>query len=170
MSSTTNTRVLGLDVGERRIGVAISGGAGLLATPYTTIQRRSQPQDIATIVRVAQEEMVGQIIVGVPLSLDGSVGPQAERTMAFFEALKAASPVPVKTWDERFSSAEAEQRLREAGISPSRNRGRLDASAAAVVLQAYLDTQHQTTTYPHLSVGMQRSKSPKVLGRRPPQL
>ena len=139
-------RVLGLDVGGRRIGLAISDGAGLLATPYSAIQRRSLEQDIAAIVGIVHEEEVGQIIVGLPLSLDGSVGPQAERTMAFYEALKAASPVPVKTWDERFSSAEAEQRLREAGISPSRNRGRLDASAAAVVLQAYLDAQRQTTT------------------------
>lgn len=138
------TRVLGLDVGERRIGVAISDGMGMLATPYEALQRRSLEQDIAAIVAVVQEEEVAQIIVGMPLSLDGSVGPQAKRTTAFYEALKAASPVPVKTWDERFSSVEAEHRLREAGVSPSRNRARLDASAAAVVLQAYLDAQCPT--------------------------
>ena len=64
--------------------------------------------------------------------------------MVFYAALKAASPVPVKTWDERFSSVEAGHRLREAGLSPSHHKGRLDASAAAVVLQAYLDAQRQT--------------------------
>ena len=128
-------------MGERRIGVAISDDAGLLATPYTAIERQSQEQAIATIVGIVEQEEVGQIIVGVPLSLDGSVGPQAERTMAFYEALKAASPVSVETWDERFSSVEAGHRLREAGVSHSRHPGRLDASAAAVVLQAYLDAQ-----------------------------
>ena len=138
-------RLLGLDIGERRIGVAISDDVGLLATPYTAIQRRSQPQDIVTILRVAQEEMVGQIIVGMPLSLDGSVGPQAERTMAFYEALKVASPVPVKTWDERFSTVEAERLLRQVGVSPSRNKARVDASAAAVILQGYLDAQRSST-------------------------
>lgn len=134
-------RVLGLDVGERRIGLAISDGAGMLATPYKAIRRRSLERDIAAITHIVQEEEVAQIIVGMPLSLDGSMGPQAERTMVFYEALKEASPVPVKTWDERFSSVEAEHRLREAGVSPSRNRARLDASAAAVILQGYLDTQ-----------------------------
>ena len=135
------TRVLGLDVGEKRIGLAISDGDGLLATPYSVIQRSGQEQPIATILKVAREEEVGLILVGMPLSLDGSMGPQAERTMAFCDTLKAASPVPVETWDERFSSVEAERLLQEAGFSPSRHRGRLDASAAAVILQGYLDAQ-----------------------------
>ncbi len=133
------TRILGLDVGERRIGLAIGDEVGLLATPFHTVQRRNLEQAIAEIISLVQKEEVGRIIVGVPLSLDGSMGPQANRTMAFFEALKAVSPVSIKTWDERFSSAEAEHRLREAGVSPSRNKGRVDASAAAVILQAYLD-------------------------------
>ena len=135
------TRVLGLDVGEKRIGLAISDGNGILATPYSVIQRRGQEQPIATILRVAHEEDVGLILVGMPLSLDGSMGPQAERTMGFCNALKAAGPLPVETWDERFSSVEAERLLREAGLSPSRHRGRVDATAAAVILQGYLDAQ-----------------------------
>lgn len=135
------TRVLGLDVGERRIGVAISDEAGLLATPYTAIDRQGQEQDIGTILGIVEQEDVGKIIVGLPLSLEGSVGPQAQRTVAFCEALKAASLVSVGTWDERFSSVEAGHLLREAGVSYSRHPGRLDASAAAVILQAYLDAQ-----------------------------
>ena len=144
-TAVRNTRVLGLDVGERRIGVAICDGAWLLATPYTAIQRRHQEKDIATIVQIVQEEEVGQVIVGLPLSLDGSVGPQATITLVFFEALKAACPVATDTWDERYSTAEAGQRLIEAGISPSRNKGRLDASAAAVILQSYLDSHRQAS-------------------------
>ena len=137
--TTTRTRLLCLDVGDRRIGVAI--GAGNLATPYTTIQRRSPEGDVAAIVQLAQREEVGRIIVGMPFSLDGSIGPQARLTQAFCETLKGASLVPVETWDERFSSTEAERLLREAGIPPSRNRDRLDASAAAVILQSYLDAR-----------------------------
>ncbi len=127
-------------MGERRIGVSICDDARLLATPYVAIQRRDQEKDIATIIKIVQEEEVGQVIVGLPLSLDGGVGPQAEVTLVFFKALEAACPVPTDTWDERYSTAEAEQRLIEAGVSPSRNRGRLDASAAAVILQSYLDS------------------------------
>ena len=133
------TRVLGLDVGEKRIGVAISGGAGLLATPYSTIERRNPLRAIAAILEVVHAEEVGRIVVGMPLSLNGSMGPQAKRTLGFCQALEAASPVPVETWDERFSSVEAERLLREAGVPPSRNRARVDASAAAVILQRYLD-------------------------------
>ena len=135
----SNTRLLGLDVGERRIGLAISDRNGSLATPFTAIERHGVDRDIAAILKLVRQEEVGTIVVGEPLSLDGSVGPQAKRTLVFYEALKAASPVPVETWDERFSTVEAERLLREAGVQPSRNRARLDASAAAVILQGYLD-------------------------------
>ena len=142
-SGEGKTRVLGLDLGGRRIGLAISDMNGSLATPYNAIERRGLERDIAAILKLVQQEEVGTIVVGEPLSLDGSVGPQAKRTLAFCEALKAASPVPVETWDERFSTAEAEQRLREAGVAPSRHRARLDAAAAAVILQGYLDAHRQ---------------------------
>ena len=145
LTETRNTRVLGLDVGEKRIGVAICDDARLLATPYGAIQRRDQEKDIAAIVKIVQEEEVGQVIVGLPLSLDGGIGPQAEVTLAFFKALEAACPVSTDTWDERYSTTEAEQRLMEAGVSPSRNRARLDASAAAVILQSYLDSHRQAS-------------------------
>jgi|TARA_B100001971_G_C17882991_1_gene379055 putative Holliday junction resolvase len=128
-------------VGERRIGLAISDPGGRLATPYSAIRRRDQQRDIAAVLKIAREEEITLIVVGMPWSLDGSVGPQAERTLAFCRALEASSHVPVEVWDERYSSVEAEHRLIEAGVSPSRNRGRVDASAAAVILQAYLDAR-----------------------------
>jgi putative Holliday junction resolvase len=134
-------RSLCLDIGEKRIGLAISDPRGRLATPYDAIRRRDQQRDITTVLQVAHEEEIALIVVGMPWSLDGSVGPQAERTLAFCRALEASSHVPVEMWDERYSSVEAEHRLIEAGVTPSRNRARVDASAAAVILQAYLDAQ-----------------------------
>ena len=135
-------RMLGLDVGERRIGVAICDYSGLLATPYTAIVRRNLKKDVETIVKIAAEEEAERIVVGMPFSLDGSEGYQAKKTRRFYEAVKdAATPMPVDVWDERFSSEEAERRLHEAGVTPSRNRGRLDAAAAAIILQSYLDSR-----------------------------
>ena len=138
-----NRRALALDVGQRRIGLAVSDPGGLLATPYTTITAKTPEKDIAAILTIARQEEIGLIVVGLPLSLDGTVGPQAQLTLDFCDALRAASYVPVETWDERFSTVEAEMRLREAGVAPSRDRARLDAAAAAVLLQSYLDA-HRT--------------------------
>ena len=135
-------RVLGLDVGERRIGVAICDYSGLLATPYTAIFRQNLKKDVETIVKIAAEEEAERIVVGMPFSLDGSEGHQAKKTRRFYEEVKdAVAPMPVDVWDERFSSEEAERRLHEAGVAPSRNRGRLDAAAAAIILQSYLDSR-----------------------------
>ena len=140
---TTKGRVLGLDVGQRRTGLAVSDSDGLLATPYTTITAKTPQKDIAAILAIAKEEEIGLIVVGLPLSLDGTVGPQAQLTLDFCDALRAASHLPVETWDERYSTVEAGTRLHEAGVAPSRNRARLDAAAAAVLLQSYLDAHRE---------------------------
>lgn len=134
-------RVLGLDVGEKRIGLAISDSERRIATPFTTILRRDGDDVIAKILQVVHEEGVERILVGMPLSLDGSIGPQAKITMTFYNALITATSLKVETWDERFSSAEAERLLREAGFSHRRLRDRLDAMAATVILQEYLDSK-----------------------------
>ena len=143
-----NSRTLGLDVGQRRTGLAVSDSGGLLATPYTTIIAKTPQKDIAAILTIAREEEIGLIVVGLPLSLDGTVGPQAQLTLDFCDALRAASHVPVETWDERYSTVEAEAHLREAGVAPSRNRARLDAAAAAVLLQSYLDARREPVREP----------------------
>ena len=135
-----NRRVLGLDVGERRIGVAISGESRILATPFTTIKRVRRNQYLASISNIIRQEGADLIVVGLPLLLDGTIGLQARRTLDFCENLReAVAPLPVETWDERYSSAEAERLLIEMGIKPSKQKGRVDAIAAAIVLQAYLD-------------------------------
>jgi putative Holliday junction resolvase len=136
-------RILALDVGERRIGVALSDPSGTLASPLTKITRRSAQRDIQAVLDLAQHHDVERIVVGLPLSLDGSVGPQAKQVQRFVRALAAQASVPVETWDERLSTWDASQRLRETGVRPSRERARLDAAAATIILQSYLDAHRE---------------------------
>ena len=132
-------RILALDVGGKRIGLAISDPSGVLATPYETVTRRGLETDISAILTVVKEEVVQRLIVGLPISMNGVIGQQAKETLVFCEALRKKSPVLVETWNEQLSTFEAETRLREANFQPSRNKKMLDASAAAVILQSYLD-------------------------------
>ena len=126
-------------MGDRRIGVALSDPSGLLASPLTTVQRSNPDNDVAEVARLANEHEAERVIVGLPVSLSGEEGPQARAVRAFMARLRRGCPAPVEPWDERFSTAEAERRLRQAGAQPSRQRGRLDAAAAAVILQGWLD-------------------------------
>ena len=128
-------------MGDRRIGLAVSDLDGRLATPVGAIQRKGLRQDIARVLEHAEERQAGGIVVGIPLSLDGKVGPQAKKVEAFIKALGRATALPLDKVDERFSTAEAERLLRQAGREPSRHKGEVDAVAAAVILQEYLDRQ-----------------------------
>ena len=134
-------RVLGLDVGERRIGVALGDPTESIATPMTAIRRVALEDDLRAVVRLASEREAEAIVVGMPLSLDGRVGPQARLVEGFVRVLAKESPVPVHTQDERFSTVEAERLLRQAGHQPSRERGLRDSASAAVILQTYLDSR-----------------------------
>jgi putative Holliday junction resolvase len=140
-------RLLALDVGERRIGVAVSDPSGTVARPLTTIVRASRQADHEAMARLVDEYEVDRVIVGLPLSLDGTEGPQARQTRRYAERLAQALTVPIELWDERYSSVTAAEILRRKG-SRSRRGGRkqrrqaradLDATAAAVFLQSYLD-------------------------------
>lgn len=132
-------------MGQRRIGLAICDPDGILATPYSVVTRGALENDIAIIMALVAREDVKRIVVGVPMSLDGTLGPQARDILAFCDALKLDNPIPVETCDERFSTVEAAGHLREAGVVPSRHRGKLDAAAATVILQAYLDIRRERT-------------------------
>ena len=138
-------RILGLDVGEKRVGVALGDPTGLLATPLTTIERRGSPSDADEILRIATEHNVGEIVVGMPLTLSGQVGTQAKKVAWFTRLLAERTALPVRTVDERFSSVQAEKLLRAAGIVPSRNKARVDSAAAAVILQSFLDSRRSGT-------------------------
>lgn len=127
---------MGLDPGERRIGIAVSDELGLIARPLEVIHRRSWQKDLQRIRELASAHGVGRIIIGWPLTLSGERGPAALWSEHFAERLREALDQPVELWDERFSTAEARryQSLRE------RRRGSpVDAVAAAVMLQHYLD-------------------------------
>lgn len=133
-------RLLGLDVGDRRIGVAVSDPTGLLATPVEVYTRRSKTEDLAHLHSLASEFEVQGVVVGLPVNMNGSEGPQAAKARDFAEAL-AGQGLGVLLWDERLSTVEAERRMAEAGRK--RRRGtvmRSDAEAAAVILETYLDS------------------------------
>jgi len=134
-------RLLCLDVGERRIGLAIGGPGGILATPLGFIERTGLQRDIGRVLELAESRQAQGIVVGMPLSLNGRVGPQAKKVQGFLKALAARTDLPVETMDERYSTAEAQRVLHLAGRRPSRNKGELDAAAATVILQEYLDIQ-----------------------------
>ena len=134
-------RVLGLDVGQQRIGVALSDPTGMLASPLTTIVSARDSERLDSVLSLAAEHGVAEIVVGLPLALSGRRGPQARLVARFAEQLAARSSVPVKTVDERYSSVEAARLLRQAGLKPSMDRGRVDGAAAALILQSHLDSR-----------------------------
>ncbi|MCA1727650.1 MAG: Holliday junction resolvase RuvX [Actinobacteria bacterium] len=131
-------RALGLDLGQIRIGVAISDDRGRLAVPFGTVHTGA-PQDVKAITRLVQEHGIGTIVVGLPLSLKGERGPAAAHAERFAEALRGFLDVPVVLHDERLSTVEAERALREAGATGRKRRQQVDASAATVILQSWLD-------------------------------
>jgi putative Holliday junction resolvase len=133
-------RALGLDLGERRIGVALSDSAGTMATPYEVVTRSGSPaRDHDRLAELVDETGAEIVVAGLPLSLDGSRGPAAERIESELADLRQRLPVPVETWDERLSTVEAERRLRSAGMGGRRRRHVVDQLAATVVLQSWLD-------------------------------
>jgi len=134
------TRVLALDLGSRRVGVAASDPGRVLATPLTTIARSaSVAEDHRRIAVLVGECQAEQVIVGLPLSLDGRDGPAARAARAEVEALREVLAVPVDVVDERFTTVTAHERLRQAGRNGRARTGLVDQSAAAVLLQAWLD-------------------------------
>ena len=132
-------RILGLDVGDKRIGVAISDPDNILATPLTTITNDDNTRAIDRILDIVNEYNIKQIIVGLPYSLNGSVGIQAEKTKAFIEGLSNRTEAVIHYRDERLSTVAAERMLREAGVKKEKIKERRDAAAAAYVLQGYID-------------------------------
>ena len=139
--SEVSGRLLALDIGERRVGVAVSDPMGWLARPLTIIPRRSKQEDFAAIARLVEEQQATAVVIGYPLNMDGSVGPQARRVARYAAALREVLPVPVILWDERLSSEEAAERLQAAAGGRRLRRKHLDDAAAAVILQDYLNAR-----------------------------
>ncbi len=131
------TRILGLDVGDVRIGVALSDPLGILASPLTIITRTDEKSDTEIIVEIIRQNQVGRLVVGLPLSMDGSLSRQAEKVRAFVTELSRHTDVPVKFQDERLSTVSAKRIIR--GVRKTSKGTRYDAVAAALILQSYLD-------------------------------
>ena len=134
-------RALGIDHGEARIGLAMSDELGMLAHPLETIHLREIADPVAHIAAIVTREKIGQIVLGMPRNMDGTYGPASEKVRAFAEKLKAATPCPVKLWDERLTSVAAQRSLHEAGRTVKNSRDVIDQVAAQMILQGWLDAQ-----------------------------
>jgi putative Holliday junction resolvase len=135
-------RVLGIDLGAKRIGVAVSDRSGTIATPLTVVQRSGNvAADHRRIAALVAEEEAERVVVGMPLSLDGSMGPAARAAAAEAEVLASVVGVPVETYDERLTTVSAERSLMEARMRAEARRRVVDKVAAAVMLQSWLDGQ-----------------------------
>jgi len=138
-------RVLGIDLGTARIGVALSDSAGTLATPYEVVVRSGDRQrDHRRIGELAEEAGAEALVVGLPLSLDGSVGPAARRALVEADELAAATGLPVETWDERLTTVSADRELLALEMSAPARRRVVDKVAASIMLQAWLDHRRLT--------------------------
>jgi putative Holliday junction resolvase len=134
-----DARLLGLDVGSKTIGMALSDVTRSVATPYDTIRRSKFTADAKTIREVVAKNQVGALVIGLPLNLDGSEGPRAQSTRAFARNLAAHVEVPMVFWDERLSTAAVERHLIEADVSRKRRAELVDRMAAAYILQGALE-------------------------------
>ena len=132
---------MALDIGEKRIGVAISDPSGSVATPLTVLDAKRVLGDGGDLVRLVEDYEVGRVVVGLPLSLDGTEGPQASRVRTAAERVAGFLRVPVDFADERLSSLEATRAMSEAGSDTRHQRGTVDMVAAALFLQSYLDAR-----------------------------
>ncbi|AFZ59086.1 Holliday junction resolvase RuvX [Anabaena cylindrica FACHB-243] len=136
---------LGLDVGSKRIGLAGCDGTGLIATGIMTIERRSFKEDVEQIQQIVNERQVQLLVVGLPYSMDGSLGFQARHVQKFAKRLSESLQLPMEYMDERLTSYQAEQLIIAENRSPSRNKGLIDRKAAALILQQWLDARRSAT-------------------------
>lgn len=132
-------RVLGLDLGQKRIGVAVSDEGASIAFPSGAIACRGPKKDVQAVLDLIKEREIGRVVVGLPRHLDGREGPEAEAARAFAEALHRRSGLPVETLDERWTTIEAERVLHAQGRNKKKQRAVVDSVAASIILGTYLD-------------------------------
>ena len=141
MSSQEKTlgRILGIDPGEKRIGVAVSDPLGMIANPLMVLEHISRDQNAQRIVALAEEKEAIQIVVGLPLNSEGEIGPSAKRSVRLANAIRKYTSKEVILWDESGSTKAAQQAYIQMGVSKKKRRGHLDRIAATVILQSYLN-------------------------------
>ncbi|MFC1897926.1 Holliday junction resolvase RuvX [Chloroflexota bacterium] len=133
------TRSLGLDIGDKRIGVALSDPNGILASPFTIINCKNDLADVEAITDIINQQQVGQVIVGLPRLMDGSLGRQAEKVKVFSEKLCSNTEIPVEFRDERLTTVSAKRLMRATNNQKAKRKAEDDAIAAALILQGFLD-------------------------------
>ncbi|MGD8861685.1 MAG: Holliday junction resolvase RuvX [Myxococcales bacterium] len=140
-------RVLGVDPGARRIGVAVSDEDGVLASPVRTLEVRGGAAGLSraldSLARIVRDQQASEVVIGLPLKLDGREGEAARRARRFASGLEGRVDVRVVLWDERMTTLQAERALREGGVRGGRQRQVVDQVAAAVILQSYLDARRE---------------------------
>lgn len=137
-------RILGIDIGSKRTGIAISDELGITAQGLNTIESESEKNLISGLKDIIEREGVKEVVIGLPLNMNGSAGPQAERAIKFCDLLKGEISIPVKLWDERMTTAEVERIMIKADTSRRKRKKKIDKLAAQVMLQSYLN---KDTTY-----------------------
>lgn len=143
MSGSSVGRIIGIDIGTRRIGVAVTDGLGLTAQPHATLARHGGQRDMDAIAAVVREYAAERVVLGHPLSPEGMAGRAAKSAEAFADRLRAALGIPVDLVDESFSTVEAEDVLLRADVSRARRKQVVDRLAAAVILQRWLDARRE---------------------------
>jgi putative Holliday junction resolvase len=140
-SSGQPTRLLGLDVGNRRIGIAVSDLLGITAQGLETLERRNKRYDLQHLARVIRDYNVSEIVVGLPRRLSGTDSAQTEKVFAFVEDLKKKFSIPIHLWDERLTSAQANRLLKEAELSIEKRAAAVDRMAAMLILQSFMEAR-----------------------------
>ena len=136
------TRLLGLDIGERRVGMALSDLLDITAQPLGVLERSNLKTDLDELSRICSENNVRELVVGLPTNQQGEIGPQAEKVMDFAGRIGDKTGLPVRTWDERFTTVAADRALRDGGVHGRKRKGIRDRMAAQMILQGYMDARH----------------------------
>ena len=138
-------RILSIDFGSVRLGLAISDPLGFTAQGLETLRVTSKQKTLDTLVKLCKEHGVGEIVVGLPVNMNGTLGPKAAEILEWIKRLEQAAGVPVKTWDERLTSREAGRLMIEEGLSRQKQRDHSDRLAATLILQNYLESKRSRT-------------------------
>jgi len=133
------SRILGLDFGTVRIGLALSDPTGTLATPLPHLEKKTIPQINATLTELIQTQDISRLVVGLPRNMDGSYGPAAEKVRDFISKIQVSVSIPIETQDERLTTMQAAKQLSQIGLNQKELRKKIDSSSASLILQQYLD-------------------------------
>ncbi len=134
-------RILGIDYGEKRIGLALSDPLGFTAQGLKTLPRQNKEQVLRDLAVLCRENNVEEAVIGLPINMDGSVGPKAKEVLGLIPKMEAALKIPVKTWDERLTSKQAGRLMIEEGLSRQKQRSNSDRLASILILQSYLESK-----------------------------